>query len=570
MRRFARVHGVWIAAVAAMLAALAVPAAPALAVPSTQYRGCDGYGAPSDAGDGMTEYADILGIFNPPGYGTTARSDTYSGAPGVAACDQALTDVPPAHWMRTVSLLRARAIHHLEAGETQPALADLDLAQAAIKDPAEPYFARSLGWGLEIVRAYATKKAGDRAKAETLAMAALAERPYTRQTLSAAFLAAEPGASEADEDTILHGIARLVPEERTRLFAKALRRGQFADAVALYPLLSPPYDPGIDSASAMVRNVQDLRNTQKADIFRAYTAGEYAYALAVLGRDDLARVTIAGARDTLTQATAPPPPAFDPNDDTEVRTQALTATMRAKTLAAASPLIDQWSTLVEDRLAVNAGKAAEVFKSFQATPLPGTWAATELMEAVAAKMPRGRKPLVINAITQPTAADSDPTNALFKILPEPESPGRVPKYEEATKPFFAMTGSQADRDTEGWRVREADGVTTVGFRGVKSTNSIVEEMALLRVAELAKEKGKTGFIVTARHDTKFAINTTYYGQTLRTDPDGYQTEFDVLFVDLAALPPQYASESWLAFNADEVYAALAPMYLPKTDGNKKD
>ena len=126
-----------------------------------------------------------------------------------------------------------------------------------------------------------------------------------------------------------------------------------------------------------------------------------------------------------------------------------------------------------------------------------------------------------------------------------------------------MTGSQADLDTEGYRVSTPDdqGVTSISFRGDRSSGSIVEEMALLCAADTARQAGKKGLIVVGRKDTSFHIDTTYYGNTVRSDPDGYQTELDVVFVDPAALPPQYADAGWRVIDADAVYTALAPIYV---------
>lgn len=83
-------------------------------------------------------------------------------------------------------------------------------------------------------------------------------------------------------------------------------------------------------------------------------------------------------------------------------------------------------------------------------------------------------------------------------------------------------------------------------------------------AGMCGQAGKKGLIVVSRKDTSFHIDTTYYGNTVRSDPDGYQTELDVVFVDPAALPPQYADAGWRVIDADAVYAALAPVYLKPT------
>ncbi|HTQ15429.1 MAG TPA: hypothetical protein VMH86_16285 [Rhizomicrobium sp.] len=579
MKNAMRARGLGLAAVAAVGLA-----GPALAVPSTQYRGCDGYGAPSDEGDGMTSYANVLGIFNPSGYGTTGLSATFTGQQGVQACTDALTDVPDAHWMRKVSLLRARAIHHLEAGDAKAALADLDLADAAVKDPSDVYYARSLGWGLKIVRAYAMKQDGQKAEAEARAMAALAERPYNRQDIASADMVLQPNGAQADEDEVLRDIARFVPSERARVFLKALLSKDYDAALAIYPHLVPPQDTGGGSVFRGVEEQTGARKLERDTLFHVVIGGYYAYLQAVLGHGDEAEKTLQSLRDALASATTPPPPPFDPNDSGDVARQKYVAAVRIQTAKYGQPMVDSWTMLVENRIKAGQGKVEEVRKAVAAAQLPPGWASGELLQAIAprsapkaaarsARHARGTKDaeksdngkvLEIDQavpITQVTDVPRSYVAAdLFKVLPEAESARRIPPYEEAKKPWFAFTGSRDDLDTEGWRVREENGATVVGYRGVKSTASIVEEMALLRVAEVAKERGFAGFIITDRKDTEFRIDTRYYGTTLRIDPDGYQCELTVLFVNPGALPGDYKGLDWLVFNAADIAAALAPVY----------
>lgn len=90
---------------------------------------------------------------------------------------------------------------------------------------------------------------------------------------------------------------------------------------------------------------------------------------------------------------------------------------------------------------------------------------------------------------------------------------------------------------------------------------MIEEMALLRAADLARQSGKKGLIIVDRHDTAFTISTESYGTVVRTDPNGFETDLDVLFVDPNALPAKYQDQGWRVIDVDEAYNSLAPVYI---------
>jgi hypothetical protein len=120
-----------------------------------------------------------------------------------------------------------------------------------------------------------------------------------------------------------------------------------------------------------------------------------------------------------------------------------------------------------------------------------------------------------------------------------------------------MKGSQADSEVAGYReTSRPDGGVTVRFRGALSLRAQVEEIALLRAVELARQAGKRGFIITDRWDTSWSTELLYYRTPFRSDPDGFETELDFQFVD----PPAGDVEAWLGLRADSVCNALVPAY----------
>ncbi len=541
---------------------------------SEQYRGCDGYGAASDDGDGMTELATVLLIFSPSGYGNTARGTSAAGAAGIADCDAALADLPAKHWMRKVSLLRGRAIHRLDAGDPNGAIADLDLAVAAAKNADDPLYARSLGLSVTLVRAFALRKAGDAPGGEKLALGAVASRPFNRQSIVSALIAMGPDAPAADVEKVERILARLLPTEIDRLFIEALRSGRFQDAIALYPQLTPYREIGRVNITDGQQRERAMRDYGSAVVFRTSRAGAYAFALAAVGKDQEAQAALAAARTQLTADTQPPPPLDASLSRTEhARREAYRgedAANRVKVAASAAKNLDLWAALVGVYQAIEQGKAADVLKSLQTQTGQKGWAELQLLNAILAKLPKSDKASIATAQAlkaewgKSVAAQREVNlEAFFKVLPEPETADRVPPYEPAKQPLFADSGTYSDMTFNGYQQRgpHADGVLTVSVRGEHSTASMIEDMALLRAADLARQAGKKGLIVVDRHDTKFTISTEYYGTVTRTDPNGFETDLDVLFVDPAALPDKYRDQAWRVIDVDEAYNSLAPVYI---------
>lgn len=554
---------------ACCVAALLV-AAPAFAdASSEQYRGCDGYGAASSEGDGMTEHATFFFIFNPIGYGNTDRANTKTGNAAAADCDAALSDLPPVHWMRKVSLLRARAMHRLEAGNTAAALEDLDLAEATAKNSTDPLYLRSLGWGLKVARAYALRVSGDQAKASVIAMQALAERPLTRQSVYSVLQAMGPGANPADIDAVKKDIARLVPTQVDDLFLHALEEGRMADVIALYPNLTPPTEIGdiyLPSADLQARQWRDYRYAQ---LFKSTRAGIYAYALAATGQADAARTALQAEKTRLAADTAPPPPlsAKDAKDSDLVAVHQGTIDIRARSAAEGNKFLEEWSQEVDLRILIAQGKIAEAEKSLQSVKLLRSWASVELLDSLEARLPKHPQ-THLSAALRAQLATEDPyvpmtsPEKLLRSLPEAETKHRIPDYSEASKPWFGDGPKRALVSGEGYRVGVTgpDGVTVVRFNGgMAAPSALVEEMALFRAADFALSSGKKGFVIVDREDIKSTVTSTYYGVPTRTDPMGFEVALSVVLVDPAAPQAPYQSAPWRIIDAQAVEDALAPL-----------
>ena len=196
--------------------------------------------------------------------------------------------------------------------------------------------------------------------------------------------------------------------------------------------------------------------------------------------------------------------------------------------------------------------------------IPARGVAFDLVHQIALKSPNDEKMKSLAAEIDaaqkaPPKIDAQLTKLVFEAIPHAEIAQRVATYRKANSDFigYLWGGVSGFKTIDG----EAPNFVTVKFTGEKSSASVVEEMTLLRAADLARERGKSGFVILERRDYERTVNTTYYGSTLRSDPQGYSTDLDIELVDVNAIPSQYRAVAWRVIAADKVVADLGPIYM---------
>ncbi|MDQ0465802.1 hypothetical protein QO010_003594 [Caulobacter ginsengisoli] len=576
------------------LGLIAVTASPALAnnvltqTASTIFSQCDGYGMPASGGDGMTSYANIWGIFNPPGYGTTAKADTNRGTAGIAACDAALADehLLPAYWRRKVNLLQARALHRLEKGDAKGALADLDLADAAIADRADPFFARSQGISLGLVRAYAQGLNGDQAGSEALAMRLLSQRPYSRQAPFSALIAIGEDGDPKLLEILDRATARLQPSSIDGLYKRMIGEGRWAEAIPLYGQLAAPKTRQrfAYGGTVLEYDTVDILNT---NLFWIDRGGSYAYALATQGRGAEARAALAAVRARFEAALVRDPPLLAEKKPKKSQIAAAASKVRQQDALAVrgAAQLNSWTSLVERRVKIDEGGAGAVVDTLVKEPPPRNVIGREFMTALAVRLKADPKtlPETLQVVAAATPPPTPPIPAviksrrggvasLFETLPTAETAEHLPNYKKAGSGIW--TGDESGftdvKVAPALTSEYGPDVATVKFRSMQTNPAVAEEMALLRAADLALQAGKSGLIILARADVEHTLNSTYYGSVVRSDPTGFSTELSVVFVDKANLPERFKGAEWRVIDARAAYDALAPIYVrPETEKPKK-
>lgn len=513
----------------------------------------------------MTEYATVFLIFSPPSYGNTARVDPASGARAVASCDSALAQLPAAHWRRRVNLLQARALHRLGTGNAQEALMDLDLAdQASAPAQNDPLFDRSQRVGLVLSRAFALNSLDRKDEAVGLLVSASEARPYDRGVNNAILTLARISGDEVAYRAARNRLARLAPGLRSEIALELFETGQFEAFLAIHPYLAPPPVYGQANELPVQTALDELKRRERALLIKVLFGSMRAYALTALGRNAEGDEALAKARaDAIAGRVDPVPPRLS-GPALEQYNRELAA-WRQRLSELDSTFIETERAIARRRL-VAEGRVDEVIGSLDITPLTADGTGADILMAIADSLPaeQGTEPRRVAESLRASLAEQRQGDSkldmkdFFDSLPAAETLGRSSEWREARRPFLAMTGSQADLDSVGYRERiSPDGIVTIRYRGGKTPSGPIEEMALLRAADLAREGGHKSFVILDRRDTAWSINTTQYGMTLRTDPNGHETELDVRFLDTV----REAQEDGVVLDAEQVYAQLAPLYI---------
>jgi hypothetical protein len=547
----------------AAAAAMGMAAAPALAK-EVRFADCDGFAEPGRRYDGMTGQSNLFGG----NMGEVTRAMPPLGAAGVEACTQLLADprLLPQHRLRRASLLQARALHRLGAGEIATVLADVAAVDEAIGDDA--YGRRSMGLSNRLLRAYVLYRTGDAAGAAAEAGAIHAERPYEPDIgLAAARLhlavTRDWGAYRAN----LIALSPTNPSMIGALFMLAMTRGEFAEAIELYPQIAYPVLRGRDGFQVIALLQRRLRILGA----QARERSAFAYALAAVGQHDRATAEIAAVRALVREAAAPPPPTqVPPTHVTPVpRTIPPDPQLVAFARAAArlEPVVDRAERLIRLRIlaASGAAEAATALTEARIARFGTDGASLDLFRALARALPAEREQLAepIRRMEQDIATALDRVNRfdldeVLQQFPEPETIERTPAFSGGSGLVEALLG-----DGDGYRTYRSNvtGARTIGFASRRGSPGAAGELVLLRAAQLAREGGHRGLIVLRRQVALRIRVTTMYGQPIGQSEAGQQAEIDVLFVDPDNLPPAYAGARGRVLDPNDIWTRLSPVFV---------
>ncbi len=511
----------------------------------TDFATCDGRVHPGKQDDGMRGLAGVSRWE----FSANAQNET------IAACTRALSSprLLSTQSLRRAHLLRARAAARLRAGDTRDGIADLDLAEAAAASLAtNTFYQRSMGTSLTLLRAIALAQSGDTAGAVPLANAAIAARPYSLQVQQAAATVLQTGrASGGVSSSPWSSAARLDPESAVTALLHEAEIGNFPAVVAMSQALATEWPTEKLSPTAFA--VRTRAAAQLAMILLPKLHA--AYARAATGDAEGARRDLTDVR---THITALRPEATAANVDA----------VGGPTYSQLDKFVDLHAHQIEARIAVTEKRPADALAALIATPMPRNAASAELLTALKAALPADKAALIPDAT--PFMADaakerlSELAGAIPNALIAPETPRSVIDYSRARPDIlralvagaFSMGTSLLGGigRTDGFRsTNNPDGTIKVEFIGNTPSPALVQEMTLLRAAEITRAAGKPSFVIVKRADYSRRMATTQYGMEISSVPTGFKSELTIRCLETG-------QESARALDAVGIIDALGPIY----------
>lgn len=525
-----------------------------------QFQACDGYGAPNQNGDGITQMATgFLGMFVPaPTSGTTSMTLPAFSQQGINACSAALNNqarLLPAYHVRRASLLRARAIHRFSAGDKAGARTDLDASDAEGALAADPLYERSMGLGNRLLHSYFALQDGEQDRVLVQAREAARLRPYAEQVQEVANLLTLNASHDGDAYfAALDAQATFSPRLRPLVMMQAMDRLDWAKVIATRAQidLTPPEEWQGNFA------LQNYDLVLARPFFEAFRLdGITVFALAAAGRqaesqqllEDMAKRLEPLGADLPNRPDGSRPPRLQRNVHTILRNAlgglqlSLARTRSDLAMLAMARIGDANGLLAATKTAKipEGGRGLQILQSLHdATFGPAKEAMSKQLTSskVRLRLQRNQAPL--------TLAD------LYEAVPAPETPKRLPRYTSAK----GILGLDSD---SGFLVGSDGPVTKVGFGGAFAPAAVVEEMALLKAADLTLAAGKDRFIlldkkITARTMQQVSI---YGGWKL---PSGYSANLRIVSYGAEGPPKGYEAYATRAIMAREVADALGAAY----------
>lgn len=532
------------------VAALALAAAnPAFAGDSQDFSGCDGRMKPKSKDDGMR------------GEASTETFSYFGSMPGnqsmrIEACNRALANpkLLPTQALRRAHLLRARAASYLEAGKTTEALTDLDAAEAANTEHAQdPLYRRSMGVSLLLLRAIATAQGGDPIGAAKLAEDAQALRPYALQVQMAAATirhTARPNGARSPSPWGM--VAQIDPGAASTMLLREAEIGNFAQVVALAK--ARPIILAGDASTGL--NAFSIGSTATEITTDFGQAAIVAYAQAATGDVAAAKATLAAVRSKIDAFGQPQPAA-----------PALPGTLLPPSMSTIiAGLVEPYLRVADARIALAESRPADALTSFESGKLVLNYATVDLLQQLRASPGITVKLPAPEELTKLLEADREKSLGRMAsvLLIAPESQRTLIDYQKSRPNILgALVGGALTMGisllggierTAGFRSsNNPDGTVKIEYVGNTSSAPMVQEMTLLRAAELARAAGKSAFMLVDRKDYSRYMVTSMGGMERSRTPIGFKTELVVRYLDDAKGNPA-------ALDVVSVIDALGPFY----------
>lgn len=488
---------------------------------SADFSGCDGLKKPKKKDDGMR------------GVATIQRSYSFVGGTGksayktISSCDRALSNkkLLPKQTLRRAHLLRARAAANLSLNKPEEALVDLNDAKANLADFTDDLFLqRSMGVSLMLLEAMVNTSLGNNEEAVNLAEQAAKLRPYARQVqLASAMIKHSARPIGEKSPAPWDGLLRISPDFADGILLREAEIGNFQAVARVAETVNIKWPEKAPTPYLLLSN-NGLGSQWMNSLISTM---HIAYAKAAIGESEEAERHIATITEKLESVSS--------EDKSE--NQILTA-IREK-------MVNPYLATIEARIALSKGENDKVITIVSDEGLAQNAATLELMNAISQSEINNIAALVeTELLTEKLKEDRNAKTSKIAelVLIAPESKRSVVDYEKSRPNILgALIGGAFSLGTsllggidrrDGFRSEQNDdGTMSVEFVGNTTSGPMVQEMTLLRAAELAQGAGRSEFVIVNRNDYARYLISKQYGVEVSRVPTGYKTELKVRFLD---------------------------------------
>ena len=510
---------------------------------------CDGYNKAQNGGGGLSLGGSLLGRlvgsklpFQP--------GNQADGVTGVNACNEALNspELDKLDWTRRTSLLKARAIHNLEALRYTEALTDIDAARAtALGKDASIFYARSTGLALDLLQSYTLLLLNKDSDAARYARQVAQARPYSAQIQGLALFIMTYDPASADQTLkIAEHVNRLSPELGAIRLSILMTAKRYREAAELFTQEFGAKSDWVVQSDTLI----DLDQLSRASIA--------AYVMARAGRQSEASAILAASRTRIAKAEklkmrqfpVLPLTILDP-DVTKAKTKISETLENWEPMIAAAALFVAGDAMkAQDALIAKDGYPANDLFLGMIEDLRTAIPAEKRKALVAADPTELREKISGNRAERLKKITN---NDLFNLLPQAEDEEKLNSFSSQAGFGLKSTGFKSKV--------QPDGATLIEFVGTVSSPQAIAEMVLLRAATLAADAKKPAFVIEKNNNYTRFSQTTYNGTPIGERRfAGYKSELTVRFVDDVATPRAIVNE--------EVVSALKPIYVRASSGKK--
>lgn len=529
------------------------------------FEDCDGLKRPKKKGNGMRVSANepLYSFGRPP-----------SGKSIIASCTRALESerLLPTHDLRRAHLLRARAAAYISIGDADAALTDVNNSKIALGELGDdPFFKRSIGVSYALLEGLIAASKGDKEQANIFAKQASDARPYATNVQSVSAMTIHKMRDYGTNSSLpWDGVDRLGLVYGASKLRREAELGNFKNIAKMsegIEIVWPEETPDGYWLFTNFRGATKWTNSMLANI-------RISYALATVGKTAEANEYIVEAREKLDAAIlehAVDPKLKEKGDYSELsKKKAKRAEEKdAKRLKLAqesaagyaefkTKIFDPLVAAVEARIALNDSDRTPFNEFMKNDIIPISSISLDLLNTAK----QGNDDPEISKHQELIIAELNERHkeGLGELAKDSlitlESKGLVDYKKSKTNVLTAVLGGT---DLKHGFKSEANenGTTLVKYSGGINSAAMVEEMSLLRAAEITKEAGKQQFIIMDRDIGKRFVAVSVNGVTRNRTFAGYAAELQIRFLE-------ENETSDRALNAEQIIADLGSIYYEQS------